>query len=491
MSTDFETVIGIEVHAQLLTRSKAYCRCVNGAVAGQGHLAPNTHICPVCLGLPGALPVLNREAVVMAVKAGLGLHCKINNTSIFSRKNYFYPDLPKGYQITQFDQPLCEYGYLDIVTEGSGSKRVGIRRIHMEEDAGKNLHGTTGGGDVSLVDLNRAGVPLIEIVSEPDMRSPMEAAEYLRQLRSALVFMGVNDGNLEEGSFRCDVNVSVRPRGSDVLGTRCEIKNVNSFRYAMRAIELEVSKQIATISRGEKVRQFTKQYNAELNEVFDLREKGNSDDYRYFPEPDLPPLVLDDAFIEQARQSLPELPWHRRARYVDKGVAALDAATLTEHPLFAQYFDQVVAYSESDPRRVANFVINECKKDMTFAGLKAHFPLSPEHVGALLMLVDRKKINLTIAKDVYAKMLAERRSPDTIVEELGLSVLDDTEAIAQACRAAVSDNPKQAESFRKGKTSLFSFFVGQVMRATAGRAAPDKVQQFLTELLQTPSQTQS
>lgn len=479
--TKYETVIGIEVHAQLLTRTKAYCRCANKAAM------PNSNICPVCLGLPGALPVLNREAVVMAVKAGIGLHCTINKTSVFSRKNYFYPDLPKGYQITQFDQPLCEYGYLEIPTESGENKRIGIRRIHMEEDAGKNLHGTTGGAEVSLVDLNRAGVPLIEIVSEPDLRSPAEAAEYLRQLRSALVFMGINDGNLEEGSFRCDVNVSIRPEGSTELGTRCEIKNVNSFRYVMRAIDVEVAKQIATLTAGEKVRQFTKQYNAELNDVFDLREKGNSDDYRYFPEPDLPPLVLDEAFIEHARQTVPELPWTKRARYVSQGIPSLDAATLTEHPALSRYFDAVVEHSKSEPRRAANFVINECKKDMSFDGLSARFPLPAEHVGALLQLLDNATINLTIAKEVYLKMLAHQRSPKDpkdIVDELGLSIISDSSAIEQTCREAVDANPKQVQAYRKGKTALFEFFVGQVMRATKGRAAPDKVQQILKQLLE-------
>jgi aspartyl-tRNA(Asn)/glutamyl-tRNA(Gln) amidotransferase subunit B len=478
MSTEFETVIGIEVHAQLLTRTKAFCRCKNGTGL------PNTHVCPVCLGLPGALPVLNAQVVAMAVRAGLGLHCTINSTSVFSRKNYFYPDLPKGYQITQFDLPICEHGYLDITVNEQPSKRVGIRRIHIEEDAGKNVHGTTGGADVSLVDLNRAGVPLIEIVSEPDLRSPAEAAEYLRQLRLALMFLGINDGNLEEGSFRCDVNVSVRPLGSDTLGTRCEIKNVNSFRFVMRAIELEVNAQLATLARGDTVRQFTKQFNHELNEVFALREKGNSDDYRYFAEPDLPPLVLDSPLVERERRDLCPMPWERRARYVSQGIAPQDAITLTEHPKLAAYFDAVLQVSQCDAKRVANFVINECKKDCVFSGLNGYFPLSAEQLASLLVLIEDNTINLTIAKELYSKMLVDKRPARELVDALGLSILQDSSVIERACRAAIEENPKQATAYRQGKAALFGFFVGRVMRATDGRAAPEIVQQILTQLLQ-------
>ncbi len=478
MTTEFEMVLGIEVHAQLLTRSKMYCRCSTAAGL------PNTHVCPVCLGLPGALPVLNREAVAMAVRAGLGLHCQIRETSRFDRKNYFYPDLPKGYQITQFDAPICEYGYLEIPLEQGGTKRVGIRRIHMEEDAGKNLHGAVAGQDLSLVDLNRAGVGLIEIVSEPDLRSPYEAAEYLRQLRSALVFLGVNDGNLEEGSFRCDVNVSVRPKGTEPFGTRCEIKNVNSFRYVMKAIDVEVRKQIATITAGGKVRQFTKQYNAELDDTIELREKGNSDDYRYFPEPDLPPLVLGDGFVEGVRAAMPELPWHKRQRYTESmKLPAIDAATLTEHPKLARYFERTLELAGADPKRVANFVLNELKRDVVYDGLEARFPMSEEHVAELLSLVEKGTINLKIAKDVYSKMIAERRGAKAIVDELGLSVVNDDSVIEQACRDAVANNPKQAEGYRSGKKGLMGFFVGAVMKATGGRASPDKVNATLERLL--------
>lgn len=478
MTTEFEMVLGIEVHAQLLTRSKMYCRCSTAAGL------PNTHVCPVCLGLPGALPVLNQQAVEMAVRAGLGLHCQLREISRFDRKNYFYPDLPKGYQITQFAEPIAEYGYLEIPLEQGGTKRVGIRRIHMEEDAGKNLHGTVAGQDLSLVDLNRAGVGLIEIVSEPDLRSPYEAAEYLRQLRAALVFLGVNDGNLEEGSFRCDVNVSVRPKGTEPFGTRCEIKNVNSFRYVMKAIDVEVRKQIETITSGGKVRQFTKQYNAELDDTIELREKGNSDDYRYFPEPDLPPLQLPEGFIERVRASMPELPWHKRQRYTEAlELPAIDAATLTEHPRLARFFERTLELSKANPKRVANFVLNELKRDVVYDGLDARFPMSEEHVAELLALVETGAINLKIAKDVYSKMIAERRGAKSIVDELGLSVVDDDSVIEQACRAAIDGNPKQVEGYRKGKTGLMGFFVGQVMKTTGGRAAPDKVNAILTRLL--------
>jgi aspartyl-tRNA(Asn)/glutamyl-tRNA(Gln) amidotransferase subunit B len=478
MTTEFETVLGIEVHAQLLTRSKMYCRCATAPGL------PNTRVCPVCLGLPGALPVVNREAVTMAVRAGLGLHCQIREKSRFARKNYFYPDLPKGYQITQFDEPLCEWGYLDVPLEDGGTRRVGIRRIHMEEDAGKNLHGAVPGQDVSLVDLNRAGVGLIEIVSEPDMRSPAEAAEYLKQLRAALVFLGVNDGNLEEGSFRCDVNVSVRPRGSEAFGTRCEIKNVNSFRFVMKAIEVEVAKQIATITSGGKVRQFTKQYSAELNDTIDLREKGNADDYRYFPEPDLPPLVLPEGFVESVRATMPELPWQKRHRYATAmEIPAADAATLTEHPELARYFERTVSLAGGDPRRVANFLLNEVKRDVSYDGLSARFPFAEESLAELMKLVDSGTINLKIAKEVYARMVSERRGARELVDALGLTVVDDASVIEDACRDAIEKNPKQAQGYRAGKTALLGFFVGQVMKATAGRAAPEKVNATLARLL--------
>lgn len=477
MPTEFEPVIGLEVHAQLLTRSKLFCACSTRPSL------PNTNVCPVCLGLPGALPVINREAVEMAVRAGVALGCTIRARSRFARKNYFYPDLPKGYQITQYEEPICEHGSLEVPLPEGTLKRVGIRRIHLEEDAGKNLHGTVV-SDASLVDLNRAGVPLIEIVSEPDIRSAAEAAEYLRQLRAVLMFLGINDGNLEEGSFRCDANVSVRPKGSERFGTRVEIKNVNSFRFVQRAIEYEVADQISKLSSGIAVRQWTKQWNEAAGKTIEMREKGNAEDYRYFPEPDLPPLEVSRELIERARASLPELPASRRRRYVaELGLSPELAMVLTEHPRLSEWFEEAARLAGGDAKRVANWVVNEVKRDVTYDGLQARFPVSAEQLAALLKLVDAGIISGKIAKDVYAEMVRSHRDPETIVKEQGLTVVRDESAIELVCREVIEAYPKQAESYRAGKTGVFAFFVGQVMKKTQGRASPDLVNASLKKLL--------
>ncbi|WP_437335825.1 Asp-tRNA(Asn)/Glu-tRNA(Gln) amidotransferase subunit GatB [Sorangium sp. So ce394] len=471
----FEAVIGLEVHAQLLTRTKAFCGCATSF--GD---PPNTHTCPVCLGLPGALPVLNREAVRMAVSAALALGCEIQESSIFARKNYFYPDLPKGFQLSQYDRPLALRGALEIETE-AGKRRAGITRVHMEEDAGKNLHGI---GGLSVVDLNRAGTPLIEIVGEPDLRSGAEAAEYLKRLREILMFIGVNDGNLEQGSFRCDANVSVRPAGEAKLGTRTELKNINSFRFVAEAIDLEIRRQIALIEQGGRVRQQTRGYNAEKKETYLLRDKENESGYRYFPEPDLPPLVVDEAFLADVRAALPEPPADKRRRLTESlGLTPYAAQVLTGHPQIAAFFEEA-ARLHGDAVKVANFVQGEVLRDTRTAGLSATFPVSPAQVAGLLRLVDEGAISGKQAKEVYMEMAGTDRAPGDIVRDKGMAVMSDAGAIEAIAAAIIAANEKQAAAYRAGKTALLGFFVGQIMKKTGGSANPAVVNDVLKRLLE-------
>ncbi|MCC6559129.1 MAG: Asp-tRNA(Asn)/Glu-tRNA(Gln) amidotransferase subunit GatB [Polyangiaceae bacterium] len=491
----YEAVIGLEVHAQLLTRTKAFCGCATSF--GD---PPNTHTCPVCLGLPGALPVLNAEAVRMAASAALALGCTLQPSSVFARKNYFYPDLPKGYQISQYDLPLALDGSLFIdrgsgsltdipralrpepldLEGGAGRRRVGIRRVHMEEDAGKNLHGV---GGASVIDLNRAGTPLIEIVGEPDLRSGAEAAEYLKRLREILMFIGVNDGNLEQGSFRCDANVSVRPAGEERLGTRTELKNINSFRFVAEAIDVETRRQIALIERGDRVRQQTRGYNAEKRETYLLRDKENEAGYRYFPEPDLPPLVLDDAFQIEVRAALPELPEAKRRRFVEAmGLTPYAASVVTGHPRIAAFFEEA-AILHGDPVKVANFVQAEVLRDVRTAGLTAAFPVRPAQVAAILRLVDEGTISGKQAKEVHAAVAGTDRDPADVVRERGMAVITDLAAIEKIAAEVIAANPKQAEAYRAGKAALLGFFVGQIMKRTGGSASPAIVNDVLRRLL--------
>ncbi|HEY4106719.1 MAG TPA: Asp-tRNA(Asn)/Glu-tRNA(Gln) amidotransferase subunit GatB [Polyangiaceae bacterium] len=473
--TEYEPVIGLEVHAQLLTKSKLFCGCSTNFGG-----APNTNVCPVCLGLPGSLPVLNREAVRMAVQAGLALNCTIHEKSIFARKNYFYPDLPKGYQISQFEEPIATQGQLEIELDGV-VRRVGITRAHMEEDAGKNLHGV--GGD-SLVDLNRAGTPLVEIVGEPDLRSSAEAAAYMRALRDILVFIGVNDGNLEEGSFRCDANVSIRPKGTEKFGTRCELKNINSFKFVQRAIDAEIVRQTAILDAGGKIRQETRSFDPDTGQTATLRSKEEAHDYRYFPEPDLPPLRVEAAFIAEARDKLAELPVAVRKRWVaELGLTPAAAQTLTGHPEYARFFEDVLKRFKQ-PVKAANFVANDVLRGAKSHGLSASFTVTPAQVAELLALVDAGEISGKQAKEVFSALENHPEiKAQAVVEQRGLRVVSDSGALEAVCKQLIEKNPSQAASLRAGKKGLMGFFVGQVMKETGGSANPKLVNELLEKLL--------
>jgi aspartyl-tRNA(Asn)/glutamyl-tRNA(Gln) amidotransferase subunit B len=478
VATDYEPVIGLEVHAQLLSKSKLFCGCSTDFGA-----PPNTNVCPVCLGLPGSLPVINGTAVSYAVRTALALGCTIHEKSTFARKNYFYPDLPKGYQISQYDEPFSGTGVLEIDVDGR-SKRAGITRVHMEEDAGKNVHGMAGS---SLVDLNRAGVPLVEIVGDPDLRSSAEAAAYLRALRDILVFIGVNDGNLEEGSFRCDANVSIRPRGSDKFGTRCELKNINSFRFVQRAIDVEIARQTAILDAGGTITQETRGFDPETNKTFTLRSKEDAHDYRYFPEPDLPPLRLEPAFIEACKAALGSSPSAIRQRYEnDYQLPAATAATLTQHPAYVRFFEAACrVYAQ--PVKVANWLINEALRGAKSHGQDASFSVTAEQLGELVKLVDSGEISGKQGKDVFAAIENTDKSPRAVVDERGMRVVSDTGALTAICEKIVAANPSQAAQVRAGKKSVLGYFVGQVMKESKGSANPKLVSELLEKLIGTDS----
>jgi aspartyl-tRNA(Asn)/glutamyl-tRNA(Gln) amidotransferase subunit B len=479
MTAPWEAVIGLEVHAQLLTRSKCFCACSTAFGA-----PPNSNICPVCLALPGALPVLNGEAVRLAVRAALALHANVASRSIFARKNYFYPDLPKGYQISQFELPLASGGWLDVESfDQKGSaltrRRAGITRVHIEDDAGKNLHGF---GGWSVVDLNRAGTPLIEIVGEPDLRSSDEAAEYLRQLRTLLMFLGVCDGNLEQGSFRCDVNVSVRRLGDEQLGTRAEIKNVNSFRFAQRAIDYEIGRQCAVLSAGGHVVQETRGWDDKESRTVSQRSKEEAHDYRYFPDPDLPPLRLDPAWLDRQRAELPDLPADMRSKFMQAGLHAYAAGVLTSHPAIARFFDEACKL-HGDPTRVANFVMSELMRDGTTDGLDVQFAISAIQLAELLKMVDGGTISGKQAKELYALIANTDRSPGEVARERGMAQLTNAAELEAICTQIVAHNARQVAFYRAGKTAILGFFVGQVMKETRGSANPALVNDILKRLL--------
>ncbi|MFB3885153.1 MAG: Asp-tRNA(Asn)/Glu-tRNA(Gln) amidotransferase subunit GatB [Thermodesulfobacteriota bacterium] len=476
---EYEPVIGLEVHAQLLTRSKMFCGC--STTFGE---EPNTLTCPVCTGQPGSLPVINRKAVEFAIKLGLATNCRITPYSLFARKNYFYPDLPKGYQISMYEYPLAVDGFIEIVNQGR-TKRVKLIRIHMEEDAGKLKHGeTTETASFSFVDFNRTGVPLVEIVSGPDIRSPEEAGDYLRELRAILQYLEICTGNMEEGNFRCDANVSVRQKGEERFGTRTELKNMNSFRHVEKALEYEIKRQIAVVEGGDEVVQETRLWDVNQGITVSMRGKEEAHDYRYFPDPDLVPLRIDEKWIEEIRETLPELPAQKRERFVRQyGIPGYDAEILTlTKPLSAYYEETVRLFPE--PKTVSNWVMGELLRELKRDEREIdQCPVTPQHLAEMLQMVKKGTISGKIAKDIFEEMVRTGERPDKIVKEKGWTQILDQGEIEEAILKVIEGNPRLVEDYQKGKEKLFGFFVGEVMKATKGKANPKLLNELLKKKL--------
>jgi aspartyl-tRNA(Asn)/glutamyl-tRNA(Gln) amidotransferase subunit B len=495
---NYEAVIGLEIHAELLTSSKIFCSCATTFGA-----PPNTQVCEVCLGMPGSLPVLNRRALEFALKMALATGCRINPESVFARKNYFYPDLPKGYQISQYEQPLAEHGHLDIRVNG-GVKRIGITRIHMEEDAGKLIHSEH--RPVSFVDFNRTGVPLIEIVSEPDLRTPEEAVEYFKSLRNILLYLEICDGNMEEGSLRCDANISLRPVGRAEFGTKAELKNMNSFRFVRQALEYEIKRQRALLDAGKEIIQETRLWDTAQGQTVSMRGKEEAHDYRYFPDPDLVPVRIADAWLESLAQGLPELPAARSRRFQDQyGLPVYDAEVLTGDKALADYFEAVIKERPQPqiirpegiptqeslgspkvdfPKQVSNWIMVELLRELKKeeAGLAA-CRITPEALARLLALVEQGTISASQAKKVFEEMWAGGKDPEAIVKEKGLEQISDSGALEAAAREIIEAHPKEAADFKAGKTKVMGFFVGQLMRRTKGQANPQLANEIFQRLL--------
>jgi len=475
----YEPVIGLEVHVQLATATKIFCACPTGFGA-----PPNTNVCPVCLGLPGALPVLSRQSVEMAVKAALAINCAIRPQSRFARKNYFYPDLPKGYQISQYDQPLAEHGWVEIAVDG-GTKRIGITRVHMEDDAGKSIHdGFKDSDRYSYVDLNRCGTPLIEIVTEPDIRSSDEAYAFLTELKQVLQFIEVSTCDMEKGHLRCDANVSVRPRGAARFGTKAEVKNLNSFRFLKQALDYEIARQVAVLESGGAVEQETRLFNPDSGETAGMRSKEHAHDYRYFPEPDLVPLRISERWLNEIRATLPELPARKRERFLhDYQLREYDVQVLTASHAIAEYFEKTAAVSR-DPRASANWVTGDLMALLKAAGKEiTESPVSAENLGELLALIAKGEISGKLAKDILLKMFSTGETAGVIIEREGLRQISDAGALGELVDQVLAASPKQVDQYRSGKTAVLGYLVGQVMKATRGQANPAAVNELLKQKL--------